>query len=119
MFCTLNSQGGFATATKVSLAAYNRYLLTEDLASSTIDAEQVNKNSHATCTLPPETQTTLKLCLHWLFLQRPHKHHCGHHGFQQLTRGMQSDDSQCIPEPVMYGIYRPVATSVSNTCMCS
>jgi len=38
---------------------------------------------------------------------------------QQLTTSMQSEDNRCIPEPVMYGIYRPVATSVSNTCTCS
>ena len=120
MFRTRNTQGGFATVTKVHLAASGRHLPTEDLASSTMDAEQVS-------------QEHIRLAYYFQKHRPPSKfaalavsackdltsHHLGHQGFQQLTRGMQSEDSQCIPEPVMYGIYRPVATSVSNTCMCS
>ena len=119
VFRTLNSQGQFATAKKVSLAAYNRYLLTENLTSSTIDAEQVSQEH--TCDL----HTTSRNTDHPQALPaladstKTSQTHCGHQGFQQLTRGMQNDDSLRIPEPVMYGIYRPVATSVSNTCMCS
>ncbi len=56
MFRTLNNQGGFATATKVTLAAYNRYLLTEDLASSTTDAEQVSQEH--TCELHTTSRNT-------------------------------------------------------------
>ena len=54
VFGTLNSQGGFAT--KVSFAAYNRCLLTEDLPSSRIDAEKVSQEH--TCDLHITSRNT-------------------------------------------------------------
>jgi hypothetical protein len=102
VFRTLNSQGG--------------YLLTENLPSSTSDAEQVSQEHtcdlHITSRNTDHPQALLALAVSAKTSQTPL-------GTSRIPAANRSEDSHCIPEAVMYGIYRPVATSVSNTCMCS